>query len=176
MKSIIIFFSRAGSNWVNDKVADLKIGNCELIANYVKKKIKADLFKINTKHKYTNEYYTATKEAKEELLNNKYPELVEYPNNLDEYDKIYLIYPIWWDTCPMAVFSLLKKYDFKKKIIIPICSHEGSGIANSVKDIKKYTNAIVKDAFETRGYKCQDIDNDKELQSEIDNFLTKNEL
>ncbi len=173
-KSIIVYFSRAGSNWVNDKVENLKIGNGEILAKYIQKKTSADLFKIETKHKYTDEYYTATKEAKEELLSNKIPELIKYPDNIDEYDKIYLIYPIWWDTCPMAIMSILKKYDFTNKIIVPICSHEGSGIANSISDIKKNTNAIIKNAFETRGYRCQNINNDKELQVELDNFLEKN--
>ena len=75
----------------------------------------------------------------------------------------------------MAVFTFLEKYNFEGKTIIPLCSHEGSGVANSVEDIKKSVkNAVVKDAYQTRGYRCQNLENDKEIQDEIDKFLQKN--
>lgn len=174
MNSIVVYFSRAGSNWVNDKVANLDIGNGEFIAKYVQKITKSDIFRIKTKHEYTNDYNTATREAKAELEENARPELIEYPENLSKYDTIYLIYPIWWDTCPMAVMTFLEHYDLTNKTIIPLCSHEGSGIANSVKDIKKHTKAFVKEAYDTRGYKCQNLDKDTKMQTEINNFLAVN--
>ena len=174
MKSIVIYFSRAGSNWVNDKVANLETGNGEFLAKYVQKITKSDIFQIKTKRKYTNNYHTATKEAKVELEENARPELIEYPENLSDYEKIYLIYPIWWDTCPMAIVTFLENYDLTNKTIIPLCSHEGSGVANSVKDIRKHTNASVREAYETRGYKCQNLNQDTKMQTEINNFLAVN--
>ena len=175
MSNIVIYFSRAGSNWVEDGVKNIDIGNCKLLAKYIQKKIGSDIFEIKSKKVYTNEYYKATEEAKQELNNNERPELIEYPN-LDKYDTIYLVYPIWWSTCPMAVFSLLEKEDFTNKTIIPFCTHEGSGIANSVNDIKKYSKCLnVKDAFETRGYKCQNINNDENLKQAINKFIENNQ-
>lgn len=175
MNAIVVYFSRAGSNWVEDDVKELSIGNNEILAKYVQKKTGADIFKIETKRQYTDEYYKATEEAKEELKQNARPELVDYPENLDKYDKIYLVYPIWWSTCPMAIFTFLEKYNLDGKTIIPLCSHEGSGVANSVEDIKKSAkNAVVKNAYQTRGYRCQNLENDREMQDEIDNFLQQN--
>ena len=175
MVGIVVYFSRAGSNWVNDGVKNLEVGNGEILAKYIQEQTGADIFRIQTKHKYTDEYYKATDEAKEELHNNIRPELMEYPDDFDKYDTIYLVYPIWWGTCPMAIFSFLEKYDLTNKTIVPFCSHEGSGVSNSISDIKKSTtNAEVKNAYATRGYRCQNLNNDKNMQQEINEFLQNN--
>ena len=172
MSNLIVYFSRAGSNWVEDGVANLEVGNNEIVAKYIRDKVGGDLFKIETSRKYTDEYYKATEEAKEEKNKQARPEVLNLPSNLDKYDTIYLCYPIWWGTCPMAVFTFLEHYDFTGKTIIPFCSHEGSGKSESVDDIKRTCpNAVVKDCFETRGYKCQNLQNDADLQKSIDVWI-----
>ena len=64
------------------------------------------------------------------------PELKEYPDSLDEYDTIYLGYPNYWGTMPMAVFTFLERFDFSGKTICPFCTHEGSGMGHSETDIR----------------------------------------
>lgn len=175
MKSIIVYFSRAGSNWVNDKVDNIKTGNTKLLSQYIQKRIGGDLFEIKTKKQYTDEYYKATEEAKDELNSVFFPELIEYPD-IRGYDTIYIGHPIWWDTFPMAVAEFLRKNNFSGKKIIPFCTHEGSGVANSEKDISRYTsNSNICSYFEIRGYKCQNIIEDKKTQKEIDDWLKKNQ-
>ena len=49
---------------------------------------------------------------------------------------IYLGYPNYWNTMPMAVFTFLEQYDFTGKVIRPFCTHEGSGMGSSETDIK----------------------------------------
>lgn len=56
---------------------------------------------------------------------------------MDQYDTIILGYPNWWGTFPMAVFTFLEAYDFKGKIILPFCTHEGSGLGVNERDIRK---------------------------------------
>lgn len=58
-------------------------------------------------------------------------------DNMDDYDVIYLGYPIWWDTLPMPVASFLEEYDFAGKTIIPFASHEDSGLGLGVSMIKE---------------------------------------
>lgn len=65
------------------------------------------------------------------------PELKTYPEDIARYDTIYLGYPNYWGTMPMAVFSFLEKYDFTDKLIKPFCTHEGSLMGSSESDIKK---------------------------------------
>ena len=56
---------------------------------------------------------------------------------MDSYEVIYLGYPNWYGTMPMAVFTFLESYDFSGKTIVPYCTHEGSGMGSSERDIKK---------------------------------------
>ena len=50
---------------------------------------------------------------------------------------IYLGYPNYWNTMPMAVFTFLEQYDLTGKVIRPFCTHEGSGLGSSIQDIRK---------------------------------------
>ena len=59
------------------------------------------------------------------------------PDDLDAYDEIYLGYPNYCGTMPMAVYTILEHYDFTGKIIHPFCTHEGSGLAGTVRDVQK---------------------------------------
>ncbi len=63
--------------------------------------------------------------------------MVSMPENLDGCDEIYLGYPNYWGTMPMAVYTFLGAYDFTGKTIHPFCTHEGSGLSNTVRDIAK---------------------------------------
>ncbi|MBS4982444.1 MAG: flavodoxin, partial [Lachnospiraceae bacterium] len=52
-------------------------------------------------------------------------------------DVIYLGYPNYWSTMPMAVFTFLEHFDWNGKVIKPFCTHEGSGLGSSVRDIRR---------------------------------------
>lgn len=65
------------------------------------------------------------------------PEVLDLPDDLDAYDEIYLGYPNYWGTMPMAVYTFLEHYDFTGKTIHPFCTHEGSGLSRTVQDIQK---------------------------------------
>lgn len=59
------------------------------------------------------------------------------PQSLDNYDEIYLGYPNYWGSMPMAVYTFLEAFDFTEKVIKPFCTHEGSGLSSTENDIKK---------------------------------------
>ncbi len=61
---------------------------------------------------------------------------------LADNDNIFICGPCWWGTYPMAIFSLLEKLNLKDKNILPLMSHEGSGLGNSIRDLRKYSNHI----------------------------------
>ena len=48
---------------------------------------------------------------------------------MDDYDTIFLGYPIWWGDTPTIIKVFLQSYDFSGKTIIPLCTHGGSGLA-----------------------------------------------
>lgn len=136
-KTLIAYYSRRGENYVNGSITNIEIGNNEIIKDYLKKIIgDVDTFHIIEKEEYSKSYMNAINEAKDDLKNKKRPELKEYLDSIDEYDTIYLVYPIYWGTFPMAVYTFLEKYNFDGKKIKPIATHEGSKMGTSERELE----------------------------------------
>ncbi len=138
MKSLIIYFSRADENYFGGSMRHISKGNTEVVAEYIKAIVGADLFKVERKIPYSKDYMTCIKEAQDEQRRNELPELVKELPNIDDYDVVFIGGPIYWGTLPQPMFTQLSKLDFKNKIIMPFSTHEGSGLASIVRDIKKY--------------------------------------
>ena len=136
-KNLILYYSRDGENYVNGSVKSLAKGNTEIAAEYIEKAVGGDLFKIETVKSYPADYYECIDIAKAELREQSRPELKEYIRDISEYDNIFVCGPCWWGTYPMAMFSQLDKLDTAGKKIIPLMTHEGSGMGSSVRDLKK---------------------------------------
>lgn len=151
-KSLIAYFSRKGNNYRGGRVVNLPIGNTEVVAKIIQEFTSSDIFQIETVKVYPEDYTKATDVAQEEKRNNIRPELSKVVEDMDSYDVIYLGYPNWWGTMPMAVFTFLESYDYSGKTIIPYCTHEGSGMGSSERDIKKLCpNAKVLPGLAIRG-------------------------
>ena len=76
-KTLVIYYSRKGQNYVNGSIEDLPKGNTEIVAEFIQKAVGADLFEVVTKKAYAVDYTQCTVEAKEELRKSARPELVE---------------------------------------------------------------------------------------------------
>ena len=151
-KCLIAYFSRKGQNYVSGRIVDLKVGNIEVVANMIQKMTGGDLFHIESVTAYPKDYTETTEVAKNELRAKARPMLTGQVENMKGYDVVFLGYPNWWGTMPMAVFTFLESYDFSGKTILPFCTHEGSGIGNSERDIKKLCpNAKVQTGLAIRG-------------------------
>ncbi len=136
-KCLIAYYSRKGQNYVSGRIVDLKVGNTEVVANIIQKITGGDFFHIESVTAYPTDYTETTEVAKNELRAKARPKLTRQVENIGAYDVIFLGYPNWWGTAPMAVFTFLESYDFSGKAIIPFCTHEGSGMGHSEKDIIK---------------------------------------
>lgn len=139
-KNLIIYYSRKGENYVNGEIINLQKGNTEICAEFIKNAVGGDLFEIETVTDYSFDYHKCSAEAQEEINTNTRPKLKRYLNDIEGYDNIFICGPCWWGTYPMAVFSLIEKLNFKGKNVFPLMTHEGSGLGNSVKDLKKICN------------------------------------
>ena len=73
--------------------------------------------------------------AKEEQDNDERPELASAIEDMDRYQTVFIGFPNWWGTMPMAMFTFLESYDFAGKTVIPFCTHEGSALGRSESDI-----------------------------------------
>lgn len=127
-------------------------GNTRSIAQQISENIEADLFEIKTVTSYPRDYDDCVTQSKEEQRNNTRPDLSTHVTNMDEYDTVFIGYPNWWGTMPMAMFTFLEEYNFQGKTIIPFCTHEGSRMGRSETDLSKLlSNAIVKKGLAIRG-------------------------
>lgn len=137
MRKLVVFYSRADENYFGGKMKYIDVGNTEKAARVIAEHTGADLFKLEQKIPYAKDYNTCIEEAKRDLHENVRPELVALPENFDDYTEIYLGYPNYWGTMPMAVYTFLEAFDFHDKAIHPFCTHEGSGLSLTEKDIMR---------------------------------------
>ena len=160
-KCLIAYFSREGKNYVSGGIVDLPVGNTEVAATVIQELTGSDMFHIDTVDSYPVDYTETTEVAQQELRKNVRRELTGHVEDMDSYDVIFLGYPNWWGTMPMAVFTFLEEYDFSGKTIMPFCTHEGSGMGHSESDIKKLcTNANVQKGLSIRGGSVKGAKND----------------
>ena len=152
MAKLIAYYSRAGENYYAGAYRRIAQGNTERLARSLRDMIGGTLFKIEQAKPYADSYKACTAEAKRDLEGDARPEVLNLPENLDEYDEIYLGYPNYWGTMPMAVYTFLEHYDFSGKVIHPFCTHEGSGLADTVHDIERVApGARVEKGLAVRG-------------------------
>ena len=136
-KNLILYYSRRGENYVNGAVKELEKGNTEVVVEYIRAAVDADVFRVETEAEYPKDYYECIQEAQAEGKANARPELKSYLDSLEGYDNIFVCGPIWWGTYPMAVFTQLEKLDWTGKKVMALMTHEGSGLAGSERDLKK---------------------------------------
>ena len=116
-------------------VDDKLYGSVEYMAKIIEKNTDADVFEIQPAESYGNDFNTVADRALDEQENNILPELLNHIENLDQYDTIFIGYPVWWYDMPQMMYSFFDEYDFSGKTIIPFNSHGGSGFSGSVQKI-----------------------------------------
>lgn len=157
MKTIVVYFSRNGQNYMENGIENIEVGNTEILAKKIAEETNSDIFKVEPTQEYPFNYRECCDVAKEELENNIFPDIKQKLNNIDEYDTIYIGGPVWWGHLPMALINAIKDVDFKGKTIKPFCTHEGSGLANIMDDINEYCkNSTIKEGLEIQGSKVNE--------------------
>ncbi len=117
-------------------------GNTKKVAIKLHELINSEIFEIKTLKSYPKNHKELLEVAKKEWTAQEYPQL-DGKINIDKFDTIYLCFPNWFGSIPLGVASFLKSRDFTNKQIIAICTHGGSGLKNSLDDIKKLANGAV---------------------------------
>lgn len=143
MAKLIVFYSRADENYFGGSMKYIEVGNTEKAAKMLAELTGADLFKIEQKKPYSANYRACVEQARKDKQENARPELVALPEDFDKYNEIYLGYPNYCGTMPMAVYMFLESLDFSGKRIHPFCTHEGSGLAGTERDIQKAAKGAV---------------------------------
>ena len=159
MAVLIAYYSRSGENYFGGQYRRIPVGNTARCAQKLAALTGGTCFEICQAHPYSDDYRTCVAQAKQDWQAKARPEVLNLPANLDGYDEIYLGYPNYCGTMPMAVYTFLEHYDFTGKTIHPFCTHEGSGLSRTVQDIGKTApGAVVTQGLAIRGSHVADAD------------------
>lgn len=144
-KILIAYFTWAENTYVeNPDAVDvdastsasvLSPGNAAKIAGWIQQRTGDDLFSIVVTEPYSSNYDECLDRAAEEEAENTRPELTDHVENMEDYDIVFLGFPNWWYTVPMAIHSFLEEYDFSGKTVIPFVTHGTGGLASTIEDI-----------------------------------------
>ena len=153
MNKIVIYFSHAGDNY---SVGNIEVGNTKIVADYISEITGADQYEIVT-HKYDGMAYTPLINlAQEEANKGELPPYEGSAPDLSQYDTVFIGGPVWWGTYPQVMFTLFRDIDLSGKTVIPFTTHEGSGLANCVSDVKKaFPKANVTKGFSIYGHEVR---------------------
>ncbi len=150
-KVLVAFFSRAGENYGVGKV---KTGNTQVVAQMIADMTGADLFHIEPVSEYPADYTECTEVAKKEHEANARPAYKD-DAKVEDYDIIFIGYPIWWGDAPMPVYTFIENHQWEGKTVIPFCTHEGSGLSNEDEIRKACKGATFKKGLGMYGHTAQ---------------------
>lgn len=122
-KSLVVYFSWSG--------------NTEKVAKSIQSQTGSDIFKIVPKTPYSTDYNTVVDDAKVEQQNNARPEIKDSIANITDYDTVYVGFPNWWGDMPMILYTFFDTYDLSGKTVALFCTSGGSGLSNSVNEVKE---------------------------------------
>ena len=156
-KNLVVFYSRKGENHMPGGIQVLEKGHTAFAAEFIAEALNADVFEIDTVKPYAANYRECCMEAVQEAKTNARPEIKGYVDSIAEYDTIFVCFPCWCGTAPMCVFTFLEHYDWTGKKVLPLCTNEGSGLANAPRDIAKACQgAVMGEGLSVRGHQVKE--------------------
>ena len=121
--------------------------NTKNIANHLDVILDADLYEITPEQPYTsadlNYGDSSTRATVEQNDPTARPAISGSVDNMEQYDVIFLGYPIWWGQAPRIISTFLESYDFNGKIIVPFCTSGSSGIGSSAMNLHALANNAI---------------------------------
>lgn len=143
-KTLVVFFSHTGENY---GVGNISEGNTHIIAKMIAEATGSSLFEIVPEKEYPHDSYDEVVEiAKQEKAQKARP-AIKGDVKIEDYDVVFIGYPNWWGDMPMPVYTFLEKHDWTGKVVVPFCTHEGSGLSST----EKYIAEVCKGATVAKG-------------------------
>ncbi|MCL2414251.1 MAG: hypothetical protein FWC94_03245 [Bacteroidales bacterium] len=123
-------------------------GNTKTAAEHIQAVVGGELFTIQTVLEYSEDFQEVVERARYELANDVRPELVYSLENFDNFDIIFLGYPIWANTVPMAIRTFIETYDLSGKTVVLFSTSGRGDNIQSVEDLRGWLpDANIIDAF-----------------------------
>ena len=122
-------------------------GTTKGVAEHIADGLNADLYEIVPQQPYTDadlNYRDNNSRSTVEMNDpDARPEISGSVENMDQYDIVFLGYPIWWYDAPRIMSTFVESYDFSGKTIVPFCTSGGSGIGSSASNLEKLTSGAI---------------------------------
>lgn len=142
---LVLYFSAADNDGI-DAIASATVtsyegseyGAAQLAATWIADYTGGNLSAIVTAESYPDDYDAMADMAKEQADNSEHPALSSHVDDFDQYNTVFLVYPIWWYQMPMALYSVFDEYDFTGKNILIATTHAGSQLAGGLEDAAEY--------------------------------------
>lgn len=112
-------------------------GNTRTAANEIAEITRGKVFELQLATPYTRDREEIEEVAKREVRDGVQPKLKTLPENLEQYDVIYVGSPCWFATIAPPVATFLATSNLDGKTIVPFMTHGGSRMGKSISDIKR---------------------------------------
>lgn len=168
-KTLVVFFSHTGENY---GVGNISEGNTHIIAKMIAEATGGSLFEIVPEKEYPHDSYDEVVEiAKQEKAQKARP-AINGDVKIEDYDVVFIGYPNWWGDMPMPVYTFLEKHDWTGKVVVPFCTHEGSGLSSTEKYIAEACKgATVAKGLAVRGATAQN--NRDQARKSVNSWIEK---
>lgn len=126
MKTLITYFSATGTT--------------RSVAEFIADTLNADIFEIEPKIPYTDadlDWRNNNSRSSLEMHDLSYrPEIAKKCQNIDDYDTVFVGFPIWWYIAPTIINTFLESYDITGKTVVPFATSGGSSFGKTVENLK----------------------------------------
>lgn len=147
-KILIAYFSRFGNTDFDRNIdataaasiimnGNERIGTTGRMAEIIQSNVGGDIHLIKSAKSYPTDFDDVVVQARKERNSDYISELANKVTNMDDYEIIFIGYPVWGTTIPAPVQSFLSEYNFSGKKIIPFCTHDGYGSGVSFREVRR---------------------------------------
>ena len=114
------------------------------IAEHIANGLNADIYEIVPEEPYTDadlDYNDNNSRTTIEMNDpDARPAITGSVEDMEQYDIVFIGYPIWWGEAPRIVSTFVESYDFSGKTIVPFCTSGGSGVGSSATNLEQLTD------------------------------------
>jgi len=144
-------------------------GTTQTVAEELQRQLGADIERVEAVNPYDGDFQATIERSGEERKNGEVPEIKPVQANLDDYDVIFIGYPIWFGTYAMPIATLVKDKDFDGKTIVPFCTFGSGGLNTSTENLKKaLPKANIRQGYGVRSARVE------AMPKELERFLIEN--
>ena len=144
-------------------------GTTQTVAEELQKQLGADIERIEAVVPYDGDFGATIERSGKERESGEVPEINPLKVNLDDYDVIFIGYPIWFGTYAMPIATLVKENDFAGKTIVPFCTFGSGGLGSSTEALKEaLPKADIRQGYGVRQARIE------AAPKEIERFLIEN--